>query len=89
LLWWIIWGSKTNEVRTSLRPDFWSGGKRWLLWAAASTSIAAGQRQLNALFPLNRRILKAYLSSRRAVRSYGITPEKGAMLHYLQSWIVI
>jgi len=44
------------------------------------------RRQLNALFALNRRILKAYLLKESLSQLWNYTYE-GAMLRYLQSWI--
>src|SRR5262249_9929290 len=44
------------------------------------------RRQLNALFALNRRILKAYLLKESLAQLWNYTYE-GAMLRYLQSWI--
>jgi transposase len=44
------------------------------------------RRQLNALFALNRRILKAYLLKESLSQWWHYTYE-GAMLRYLQSWI--
>ena len=44
------------------------------------------KRQLNQLFALNRRILKAYLLKESLDRLWSYTYE-GAMLRYLQSWI--
>jgi transposase len=61
-------------------------GKHWLLltrWVHLSTNK---KRQLNALFALNRRVMKAYLLKESLDRLWSYTYE-GAMLRYLQSWI--
>jgi transposase len=61
-------------------------GKRWLLlsrWVHLNTDK---KRQLNELFALNRRVMKAYLLKESLERLWNYTYE-GAMLRYLQSWI--
>ena len=61
-------------------------GKPWLLltrWVHLNTNK---KRQLNALFALNRRVMKAYLLKESLDRLWSYTYE-GAMLRYLQSWI--
>src|SRR6202162_2422932 len=61
-------------------------GKRWLLlsrWVHLNTHK---KRQLNALFVLNRRVMKAYLLKESLDRLWSYRYE-GAMLRYLQSWI--
>jgi len=61
-------------------------GKRWLLltrWVHLTTSK---KRQLNALFALNRRVMKAYLLKESLDRLWTYRYE-GAMLRYLNSWI--
>ena len=61
-------------------------GKHWLLltrWVHLSTDK---KRQLNTLFALNRRVLKAYLLKESLDRLWSYTYE-GAMLRYLQNWI--
>jgi transposase len=61
-------------------------GKRWLLlsrWVHLNTHK---KRQLNALFALNRRVMKAYLLKESLDRLWSYTYE-GAMLRYLQNWI--
>ena len=61
-------------------------GKRWLLlsrWVHLNTDK---KRQLNHLFALNRRVMKAYLLKESLERLWSYTYE-GAMLRYLQSWI--
>jgi transposase len=61
-------------------------GKHWLLltrWVHLNTNR---KRQLNQLFALNRRLMKAYLMKESLDRLWNYTYE-GAMLRYLQSWI--
>ena len=61
-------------------------GKRWLLlsrWVHLNTNK---KRQLNELFTLNRRVMKAYLLKESLDRLWSYTYE-GAMLRYLNSWI--
>jgi transposase len=61
-------------------------GKHWLLltrWVHLNTDK---KRQLNELFALNRRVMKAYLLKESLDRLWNYTYE-GAMLRYLQSWI--
>src|ERR1700682_6176575 len=61
-------------------------GKHWLLltrWVHLNTNK---KRQLNELFALNRRVMKAYLLKESLDRLWAYTYE-GAMLRYLQSWI--
>ena len=61
-------------------------GKHWLLltrWVHLNTHK---KRQLNGLFALNRRVMKAYLMKESLDRLWSYTYE-GAMLRYLQSWI--
>lgn len=85
-------GTAVDEVR---RAEFFRKGgaareivkgKRWLLlsrWVHLNTTK---KRQLNELFALNRRVLKAYLLKESLDRLWSYTYE-GAMLRYLQSWI--
>ena len=85
-------GAAVDEVR---RAEFFRKGgaarevvkgKRWLLlsrWVHLNTHK---KRQLNALFALNRRVMKAYLLKESLDRLWSYTYE-GAMLRYLQSWI--
>jgi len=61
-------------------------GKRWLLLTSWLHLDRGKRRQLNALFALNRRILKAYLLKESLSQLWNYTYE-GAMLRYLQSWI--
>jgi transposase len=85
-------GAAIDEVR---RAEFFRKGgaarevvkgKRWLLlsrWVHLNTQK---KRQLNQLFALNRRVMKAYLLKESLDRLWSYTYE-GAMLRYLQSWI--
>lgn len=85
-------GAAVDEVR---RAEFFRKGgaarevvkgKRWLLlsrWVHLNTDK---KRQLNRLFALNRRVMKAYLLKESLERLWSYTYE-GAMLRYLQSWI--
>lgn len=85
-------GAAVDEVR---RAEFFRKGgaarelvkgKRWLLlsrWVHLNTHK---KRQLNALFALNRRMMKAYLLKESLDRLWAYTYE-GAMLRYLKSWI--
>jgi transposase len=61
-------------------------GKRWLLLTSWLNLDRGKRRQLNALFALNRRLLKAYLLKESLSQLWSYTYE-GAMLRYLQSWI--
>ncbi|MGC8550040.1 MAG: transposase [Acidobacteriaceae bacterium] len=61
-------------------------GKRWLLLTRWVHLTARKKQQLNALFALNRRLLKAYLLKESLDRLWTYRYE-GAMLRYLQSWI--
>ncbi len=61
-------------------------GKRWL-WLSRWVPLDTGKkRQLNHLFRLNRRMLKAYLLKESLSRLWDYRYE-GAMLRYLQNWI--
>lgn len=85
-------GAAVDEVR---RAEFFRKGgaarevvkgKRWLLlsrWVHLNTDK---KRQLNRLFALNRRVMKAYLLKESLERLWSYTYE-GAMLRYLQRWI--
>lgn len=85
-------GAAVDEVR---RAEFFRKGgatrevvkgKRWLLlsrWVHLNTDK---KRQLNQLFALNRRLMKAYLLKESLDRLWSYTYE-GAMLRYLKSWI--
>ena len=60
-------------------------GKRWLL-LTRWVHLAADQRQqLNQLFSLNRKVMKAYLLKESLERLWTYTYE-GAMLRYLKGW---
>ena len=61
-------------------------GKRWLLLTSWLNLDRGKRRQLNALFALNRRILKAYLLKESLSHLWDYRYE-GAMLRYLQKWI--
>jgi len=61
-------------------------GKRWLLLSRWVNLNTEKKRQLNQLFVLNRRMLKAYLLKESLSRLWGYRYE-GAMLRYLQNWI--
>jgi transposase len=61
-------------------------GKRWLL-LTRWVNLSSGKRQeLNGLFALNRKMLKAYLLKESLDRLWNYRYE-GAMLRYLESWI--
>jgi transposase len=61
-------------------------GKRWLLLTRWVHLTAHKKQQLNALFALNRRLLKAYLLKESLDRLWNYRYE-GAMMRYLHSWI--
>jgi len=61
-------------------------GKRWLLLSRGVNLEPGQKRQLNQLFSLNRRVMKAYLLKESLDRLWTYRYE-GAMLRYLQSWI--
>jgi transposase len=61
-------------------------GKRWLLLTSWLNLDGDKRRQLNTLFALNRRILKAYLLKESLGQLWNYTYE-GAMMRYLNSWI--
>jgi len=61
-------------------------GKRWLLLSRWMHLDTGKKRQLNQLFSLNRRVMKAYLLKESLDRLWTYRYE-GAMLRYLQSWI--
>src|SRR5271169_4488871 len=60
-------------------------GKRWLLLTRWVHLTADKRQQLNHLFALNRRLMKAYLLKESLERLWTYTYE-GAMLRYLKSW---
>ena len=61
-------------------------GKRWLLLSRWVHLNMDKKRQLNELFTLNRRVMKAYLLRESLDRLWNYTYE-GAMLRYLNGWI--
>ncbi len=61
-------------------------GKRWLLLSRWVHLDTGKKRQLNKLFALNRRVMKAYLLKESLDRLWSYHYE-GAMLRYLQNWI--
>jgi transposase len=61
-------------------------GKRWLLLTRWINLDNKKRQQLNELFALNRRVMKAYLLKESLERLWAYRYE-GAMLRYLQSWI--
>ena len=61
-------------------------GKRWLLLTRWMNLDGPKRQQLNQLFALNRRVMKAYLLKESLERLWSYRYE-GAMLRYLQSWI--
>ena len=61
-------------------------GKRWLLLTRWVNLTAGKRRQLNELFALNRRLLKAYLLKESLDRLWDYQYE-GAMVRYFQSWM--
>ena len=80
-----------DEVR---RAEFfrkggtWRGlvkGKRWLLLTRWMNLSAEKRQQLNSLFALNRKLMKAYLLKESLERLWTYTYE-GAMLRYLKAW---
>jgi transposase len=61
-------------------------GKRWLLLTRWVNLTSGKRRDLNALFAMNRRLMKAYLLKESLDRLWTYHYE-GALLRYLQSWI--
>jgi transposase len=61
-------------------------GKRWLLMSRWVNLTPGKRRELNTLFAMNRKLLKAYLLKESLERLWFYRYE-GAMLRYLQSWI--
>jgi transposase len=61
-------------------------GKRWLLLTRWVNLTSGKRRDLNALFAMNRKLMKAYLLKESLDRLWTYHYE-GAMLRYLQSWI--
>jgi transposase len=62
-------------------------GKRWLLLTRWVHLTANKRQQLNQLFSLNRKLLKAYLLKESLQRLWAYTYE-GAMLRYLKGWML-
>lgn len=60
-------------------------GKRWLLLTRWVHLNSEKRQQLNHLFSLNRKVMKAYLLKESLERLWTYTYE-GAMLRYLKSW---
>lgn len=80
-----------DEVR---RAEFfrkggaWRGvvkGKRWLLLTRWMNLSDPKRQQLNTLFRMNRKLMKAYLLKESLERLWTYTYE-GAMLRYLKNW---
>lgn len=61
-------------------------GKRWLLLTRWVNLSSDNRQQLNQLFALNRRVMKAYLLKESLERLWTYT-YAGAMMRYLQGWI--
>jgi transposase len=61
-------------------------GKRWLLLTRWVNLSGPKRQELNTLFSMNRRLLKAYLLKESLERLWYYRYE-GAMLRYLQQWI--
>jgi len=61
-------------------------GKRWLLLSRWVNLDSGKKRELNTLFALNRRVLKAYLLKESLDRLWTYHYE-GAMLRYLENWL--
>lgn len=85
-------GAAVDEVR---RAEFFRKGgpardlirgKRWLLLSSWVHLDRHKKRQLNELFRLNRRVMKAYLLKESLTRLWDYRYE-GAMMRYLQRWI--
>lgn len=61
-------------------------GKRWLLLTRWLNLTGSKRQELNTLFSMNRRLLKAYLLKESLDRLWFYRYE-GAMVRYLQSWM--
>jgi transposase len=61
-------------------------GKRWLLLSRWVNLTSGKKQQLNKLFALNRRVLKAYLLKESLDRLWSYRYE-GAMMRYLHNWM--
>ena len=62
-------------------------GKRWLLLTRWVNLDGSRRQQLNGLFALNRKLMKAYLLKESLDRLWTYTYE-GAMLRYLKNWML-
>ncbi len=62
-------------------------GKRWLLLTRWVNLTTAKRQELNELFSLNRKLMKAYLLKESLERLWNYVYE-GAALRYLKSWIL-
>jgi transposase len=62
-------------------------GKRWLLLTRWVNLDGGRRQQLNGLFALNRKLMKAYLLKESLDRLWTYTYE-GAMLRYLKNWML-
>jgi transposase len=82
---WTKYGGQSSSVKEAQRGDL-VRGKRWLLLSSWLNLDRGKRRQLNALFALNRRILKAYLLKESLSQLWNYTYE-GARLRYLQNLI--
>ena len=82
---WTRCGGQSSSVKEAQRGDL-VRGKRWLLLSSWLNLDRGKRRQLNALFALNRRILKAYLLKESLSQLWNYTYE-GARLRYLQNLI--
>lgn len=81
--------TKHDARNSSARAAPWRGlvkGKRWLLLSRWVHLSSEKRQQLNDLFALNRRVMKAYLLKESLDRLWTYTYE-GAMMRYLQSWV--
>lgn len=85
-------GAAVDEVR---RAEFFRKGgpsrdivkgKRWLLLSSWVHLNRRKKQQLNELFALNRRVMKAYLLKESLGRLWDYTYE-GSMLRYFESWM--
>ena len=85
-------GAAVDEIR---RAEFFRQGgaarevvrgKRWLLLSSWVHLDRQKKRQLNELFTLNRRVMKAYLLKESLARLWDYTYER-AMMRYLEGWI--
>jgi transposase len=75
-----MWRPFTNSI------EHWAQNCRWLLLTRWMNLDSQKRQQLNELFALNRRVMKAYLLKESLERLWTYRYE-GAMLRYLQSWI--